>query len=235
MTKVALMQPYLFPYIGYFQLIHAVDTFIAYDDVQWMKGGWINHNRILVDGRPEYITLPVKQDSHTKNINEREFSANFEADKQAILAKLTESYANAPYFEPALKVVERCFADKNPDAAVFIVNSLRVCCEYMGIKTTIIMSSDIADKTDGLRAQDRVIDTVKRVGATHYINAIGGQDLYSKSAFAEHAMELSFIKSDLTEYEQFGDAFVPGLSIIDIMMFNSQEDTTRILESFELV
>lgn len=235
MKKIALMQPYLFPYIGYFQLIKAVDVFIVYDDVQWMKGGWINRNRVLIDGQPEYIILPIKKDSHTKNINEREFPVSFQADKQAMLEKIREAYSYAPYFNPTLQVIERCFEDNNLNAAEFITHALQICCEYLDITTKIIMSSEMTDKTEGLRAQDRVIDIVSRLGATNYINAIGGQELYSRQAFAEHNIKLSFIKPHLTEYKQYDNDFVPGLSIIDVMMFNSKEEVLQLLNNYELL
>lgn len=235
MKKVALMQPYLFPYLGYFQMINAVDTFIAYDDVQWMKGGWINRNRILVDGKPQYITLPIKKDSFTKNINERVLLESIEVEKQNILTSIKEQYSDAPYFNEAYGVIERCFANKEMNAANFIVDALKTCANYLGITTEILLSSDIEDKNIGLRAQDRVLDIISRVGAEEYINAIGGQGLYDRDVFAMHGIQLYFIKMGDISYRQFNESFVPGLSIIDIMMFNSQSEIKEMLNNYELI
>jgi hypothetical protein len=232
--KVALMQPYLLPYIGYFQLISAVDTFVIYDDVQWMKGGWINRNRILVGGRPEWFTLSVKKGSLGTNINEREFSEKFDAEKQHVLEKMRAVYKGAPYFQQTMDLVERCFAGGGSSALVFISHVLRTCCEYLDLDTEIILSSDI-DKTDGLRGQDRVIDISQKLGATEYVNAIGGRSLYAVEAFSDRGLVLSFVESQPTVYQQFGADFVADLSIVDVLMFNSLDDTKDLLGQFELV
>lgn len=234
MKKVALMQPYLFPYIGYFQLISTVDLYIVYDDVQWMKGGWINRNRILENGQPAYITLSIKKDSMKKNINEREFTENFRVEKTTMLERIKANYEGAPYFEGTIELLEDLFSYQEKNAALFIANSIRQICQYIGITTRIVMSSDI-DKTPGLRSQDRVIDIIKKVGAEQYVNAIGGQELYSKNAFAQHGLQLLFVKPDLLQYKQFNNQFIPALSIIDILMFNSKEQITAMLDSYNLV
>lgn len=235
MKKVALMQPYLFPYLGYFQMIGAVNLFIAYDDVQWIKGGWINRNRILANGEAEYISLPIKKDSYKKHIRERILSGASEVDKQYILTEIREKYTGAPYFESTMKVIERCFSFEDTNVSRFVVHSLQVCSEHLGIKTDIIFSSDITGKKDGLRSQDRVMDIVSSVGAEEYINAIGGQGLYNEEAFLAKKIKLSFIKMGDIKYRQFNDSFTPGLSIIDVMMFNSPLEIKAMLSNYELL
>jgi WbqC-like protein family len=234
MKKVAIMQPYLFPYVGYFQLISAVDTFVVYDDVQWMKGGWINRNRILSAGRPDWVTLSVKKDSVGTNICTREFSDKFEDEKRHIVEKMRVAYARAPYFEPTLDLVGRSFASTQTRAHLFLTGVLREFCAYLGITTEIVLSSELA-KTDGLRGEDRVLDICRTLGASQYVNAIGGRDLYSREAFSEHGLELSFVQTEPIEYRQFGDPFVRDLSIVDTLMFNSVEQVQGILNRFELV
>lgn len=234
--SVALMQPYLFPYLGYFQLVNSVDEFIIYDNVQWIKGGWINRNRILGDdGTPEYITLPVKKDSYKKYINERFFSESFESDKQAILERLREVYVSAPYFDSVYAMVESCFVDSNMNAAKFIEHCLQTCCNFLEIETKLRTSSDLSLNTESLRAQERVVSIVSCSGANRYINASGGRHLYDKDIFKQGGIELLFIEPRLLAYKQFGEPFIPGLSIIDVMMFNSQEQTKQLLESYELL
>ena len=227
------MQPYLFPYLGYFQLIKAVDLYIVYDDVQWMKGGWINRNRILESGKPVYVTLPVKKDSVTKHINERYFVENFDVEKKMLLNRINEAYQGAPHFDETIKLLENIFSYTEQNAALFLLNSLQLCCEYMNITTEISLSSQI-DKTLSLKAQKRVIDINESVGSTDYINAIGGKELYDTDTFAQHGITLSFIKSIPVEYKQFSDTWVPHLSIIDVLMFNSKKEVNRMLESYEL-
>lgn len=234
MKKVGLMQPYLFPYIGYFQLIHAVDEFIIYDDVQWIKNGWINRNRILVDGKAEYLTLPVKKSSLSTLICEKEFPDDIEERKKELIALIAKSYKGAPQYDHAYPVIEECFNYKTMKVEEFVANSLRVCCSYLGVTTPIMHSSQI-DKTPGLRAQQRVIDINKQVKSGHYINPIGGTELYQKDVFKKENMELSFIKSKAVTYSQFNNEFVPWLSIIDVMMFNSVGEIKKLLEEYELV
>jgi hypothetical protein len=234
MKKVALMQPYLLPYLGYFQLIAAVDTFVVYDDVQWMKGGWINRNRILAGGHPEWFTLPVKKDSLGTTIDEREFSEKFESEKQHILEKMRAAYKRAPYFQQTMSLMESCFAPDDKRVNRFIPQVLRTCCAHLGIRTEIILSSGLT-KTAGLRGQDRVIDISRAVGATDYVNAAGGRDLYSREAFREAGLSLAFVQSEPVVYPQFGADFVPDLSIVDVLMFNSVEDAQGLLGRFELV
>lgn len=235
MKKVALMQPYLFPYLGYFQLIQSVDLFIVYDDVQWIKGGWINRNRILSNGLPAYLTLPVKKGSVKDYINQREFVDDIETKKAEMLEWLTECYADAPYFSEVFDLVRKSLSFDESIVSLFVINSIRLICEYIGVETEIILSSSIAGKNENLRGQDRVIDIVKTMAATRYVNAIGGQELYDQEAFANHGIELAFIKSGEIKYKQRNKPFVPGLSIIDVMMFNSPDEIKGMLQNYELI
>jgi hypothetical protein len=235
MNRVALMQPYLFPYIGYFQLISAVDLFVVYDDVQWMKGGWINRNRVLTPaGTAEYLGLPVKGDSLTKNINERFFSDGVVAEKQKILGKLAVTYKGAPHVETTVALVEKIFGNDETNVARFVTNSIEQICRHLNIPTEIVVSSGL-DKSADLRSRERVIDIAKLVNAAEYINAIGGQGLYDKDLFREHGIKLSFLRSRGVVYQQFDAPFLPDLSIIDVLMFNSTTEVEQLLTQFELV
>ena len=211
------MQPYFFPYIGYFQLIAAVDLFIVYDNIKYTKKGWINRNRMLQNGKDVMFSLPLKSDSDYLNICERELSTDFNRDK--LLNQFKETYQRAPYFAQIFPLVEQIVRYDNTNLFRFLHNSLVKTCGYLGIATRIMVSSDVAINHE-LKNQDKVLALSEAVNASTYVNAIGGMELYSKETFHEKRLDLKFIQSKPFEYPQFGDAFVPWLSIIDVMMFN---------------
>lgn len=232
--KLGIMQPYFFPYIGYFQLIKAVDQFVVYDDVQWIKGGWINRNRILAQGMPHYITLPLQKDSTFLNINQRILSADIDKQKSNIFRKVEAAYRTAPQFQEVMEMISECFACADRNLSGFVVNSLRVCCEYLKIKTPLILSSQLGLDTK-LRGQDRVLEINAIMGATHYINLIGGTGLYSKEIFSEKGLHLTFLRPRNIVYNQSQKGnFVPFLSIIDVLMFNNPLRCSQMLEEYEL-
>jgi WbqC-like protein family len=229
------MQPYWFPYLGYFQLIHAVDRFVIYDDVQWIKGGWINRNRILMRGQPRYITLPVRRDASLVNINQRTLSPDFDREKSKILQQIRSAYSGAPHFDDVMPLVHECISSEETHISSFVVNTLRACCTYLGIATPFVLSSKLAKNAE-LRGQDKVLDINRVMGATHYVNSIGGMELYDREAFARKGIQLNFMKTGAVAYEQRATPeFVPNLSIIDVMMFNDREKCHALLERYELV
>lgn len=232
--KIAIMQPYLFPYIGYFQLMAAVDTFVIYDDVQFIKNGWINRNRFLVNGQPHTYTFGVKNASTFLPINQREFASNHAYETAKFLKYLRGNYAAAPFFEPVHALVADILAFERSNVAEKITHSLRRIKNYLGLATTLEVASSLNAATD-LQAQERVMALCRFLNGTHYINAIGGQELYSREAFAEEGIQLSFLKTAPLSYPQFGAAFVPNLSIIDVMMFNSVEAVRKLLSMYEFV
>ncbi len=217
------MQPYFLPYIGYFQLIGAVDVFIVYDNIKYTKKGWINRNRMLRDGRDVLFSLPLKGDSDSLNICQRELAADFNRAK--LLNQFIGAYRHAPYFAETFPLVERIVQYADAHLFLFLHHSIVRICQHLGIGAEIRKSSEIAIDHD-LKNQDKVIALCAAVGASSYLNAIGGMDLYSKQAFRERGIELKFIRSKPFEYKQFGKPFVPWLSIIDVMMFNPL-DTIR--------
>jgi hypothetical protein len=215
--KLAIMQPYFFPYIGYFQLIAAVDIFIVYDNIKYTKKGWINRNRILQNGKDAIFTLPLKHDSDFLYICKRELAKDFNRDK--LLCQFKGAYERAPYFSETFPLLERIVRYPEANLFLFLCNSIVGICEHLAIKTEIKVSSGIAIDHN-LKNQDKVLALCKVAGATVYVNAIGGMELYSNDEFRNQGIDLKFIKSILFEYCQFDNAFVPWLSIIDVMMFN---------------
>lgn len=227
------MQPYFLAYIGYFQLIAAVDVFIVYDNIKYTKKGWINRNRMLQNGKDVMFSLPLKSDSDYLDVCERELSGDFKRDK--LLNQFKGAYQGAPYFSQTFPLVEQIVMYKDPNLFRFLHHSIIKLCEHLDIKTEIRISSDIAIEHT-LKNQDKVLALCEAVNANAYINAIGGMELYSKEAFRERGIELKFIKSKPFEYPQFGDAFVPWLSIIDMMMFNPIDTIqTCISTTYELI
>ena len=231
--KLAIMQPYFFPYIGYFQLIAAVDQFIVYDNIKYTKKGWINRNRILQNGKDVMFSLPLKSDSDYLGICERELAADFNRDK--LLNQFKGAYRRAPYFEQTFPLVEQLVRHEEVNLFRFLHHSIVRTCEHLGITTEIRISSDIAIDHD-LKNQDKVLALCAAVGANSYVNAIGGMELYAKDTFLEKGIELKFIRSKPFEYPQFGEAFVPWLSIIDVMMFNPLDTIrTYVSANYELI
>lgn len=228
--KVAIMQPYLFPYIGYFQLIQAVDLFVIYDNIEYTKKGWINRNRILVNGKDEYFSIPLKKDSDFLHVNQRLLAESYSKDKIKLLSKIKEAYKKAPQFEMVFPLIESILNSKETNLFEFIHHSLQTICTFLEIKTPIVISSTIAID-HRLKAQEKVIALSKSLSATQYINAIGGVDLYSKATFESNQLQLNFIQSNPINYQQFDNDFLPWLSIIDVMMFNSKEEINAFLSN----
>src|SRR5450759_5450222 len=231
--RLAIMQPYFFPYIGYFQLIAAVDMFIVYDNIKDTKKGWITRYRMLESCKDVMFSLPLKSDSDYLDVCDRELAADFNRDK--LLNQFNGAYRRAPYFAQTFPLVEQIVRHEDTNLFRFLHHSIVRTCEHLGIATEIRISSGIAIDHD-LKNQDKVLALCEALGATTYVNAIGGMELYSKETFREKGIELKFIKSKPFEYAQFGDAFVPWLSIIDVMMFNPLDTIqTCISTNYELI
>jgi hypothetical protein len=232
--KVAIMQPYFFPYIGYFQLINSVDKFIIYDNIQYTKKGWINRNRILVNKKDQLITLPIKKDSDYLNVVERELSKSWEIDKNKMLNVIKSSYNKAPYFQDTFELISKCLNNPETNLFKFIYDSIVSINNYLEIKTPIIISSTV-DMDHTLKSQDKVLSLCKKQNADIYINSIGGVELYDKETFKKNNIELNFIKSNPIQYKQFNNEFTSWLSIIDVMMFNSKQQIKEYLNNYTLI
>ena len=228
--KLAIMQPYFFPYIGYFQLINAVDLFVIYDDVNFIKQGWINRNRILVEGQPHYLTVGLSGASSFKKINEIEIRP----DPQQLLKTVYYSYRRAPFFPNVYPLIEGIINSPDSNLSKFVSNSIITLTKHFGISTRIVISSDERIETD-LKGKDRVIGICRHYAASDYYNAIGGTALYNRDEFRENGIELRFVQTGEISYKQFENDFVPSLSIIDVMMFNSPETIRKMLKDCELL
>jgi WbqC-like protein len=221
-VKIAIMQPYFFPYIGYFQLITAVDEFVIYDNIEYTKRGWINRNRILVNGRATYITLPLKRDSDFLDVYQRFLADSWSQDRKAMLNKIANAYRKAPNFRPVFPLIEKCILFDEKNLFQFVLNSVSLVNEYLQIPTPILVSSTVSIHHE-LKAKEKVVALCKARNAVEYLNPIGGVNLYHKDEFEREGIGLHFIKSNDIIYKQFDNDFAPWLSIIDVMMFNSRE------------
>jgi hypothetical protein len=218
--RAAIMQPYFFPYVGYFQLIQSVDRFILYDNIKYTKKGWITRNRLLRDGKDWVFSIPLKNASDFLDVRDRVIAADFRRDK--LLNQINEAYRRSPYFEQAFPLVKSIVLEEETNLFDFLHNSIKQICNYLDIRTEIVVSSHL-QIDHSLQSKDKVLALCRHVGADVYINAIGGQELYSKEDFSKSGIQLRFIKSRPFQYKQFGHAFVPWLSIVDVLMFNSKE------------
>lgn len=227
------MQPYFFPYIGYFQLINAVDIFVIYDDVNFIKKGWINKNNILVNEKQFLFSIDLKGASQNRLINEIEIDYNSHW-KEDLLKTIRFAYARAPFFENVFPLVKNIVEHNEISVSKLVSYSLQKICDFLSIKTQTVISSDL-NKNNSLRGQDKIIEICKKLNATTYINAVGGLTLYDKELFLRHNISLNFIKTNPINYSQFKENFIPHLSIIDVMMFNSPERIKDFLNECELI
>lgn len=232
--KIAVMQPYFLPYIGYFQLIYAVDKFIFYDDVNFIKKGWVNRNRILINNKPFLFTIPLKKVSQNKFINEIEL--NFDLNQRnKLLNSIELAYKKAPNFTSIMPIMKRILHYKTDTIGDFTSNSIIEVARYLEISTEFDESSSYCPENKGLEKADRLIEIAKKSQAGTYINAIGGAELYKKDYFDKHGIELYFLKTENITYKQFGLDFNSNLSIIDVLMFNSVEQIKTFLNQYKLI
>lgn len=233
--KIGLMQPYLFPYLGYFQLINHVDKFILYDDVNFIKQGWINRNRILLNGNPFLFTIPLGKESSFKLIKETQTTEKlFKEWKMKFDKNLLQAYKGAPYFEIVHDLILNCFRINSLDIAELACESINLVCDYLGINTERFKSSTRNYCNTNLKGSDRVIDICLKECANDYFNQIGGKELYSRESFLEKGLDLHFMSPQLKPYRQFNNDFIPSLSIIDVLMFNSIGQILEMLKDYDL-
>jgi hypothetical protein len=231
--KIAIMQPYFLPYIGYFQLIDAVDKFIIYDDVSFIKGGWINRNNILVNNAANLISIPLKDGNSGVSICDVVLAANRDFWSSKLLKKVNQAYAKAPYFDPVYTMFEEWVGGPSDRISEIDVTAIKSICKYIGIETEILETSRGYDNGH-LASAARVIDICKKESADGYVNASGGRSLYSSENFNKHKIELRFLESSQSEYKQRGEGFTPGLSILDLLMFASVEEISVALKNYSL-
>lgn len=228
--KLGIMQPYFMPYIGYFQLMKAVDKYIIYDDVNYIKGGWVSRNNILINGEKKMFSIILKGASPNKLFNEIEIGDDF----YKFIKTIQLNYSKAPYFVEVMKLLEQIISFPNKQLPLFIANSFNEILSYLEINTELIMSSEI-NKDISLRGQDKVIQICELLRADEYYNTLAGRKLYNKDDFERHGINLRFIDEQILPYHQLSKEFIPCLSIIDVLMNNSKSEVNALLNSYKLI
>ena len=231
--KLGVMQPYFLPYIGYFQLMAAVDEFIVYDNIKYTKKGWINRNRLLLNGQDAMFSLPLKKGSDTLDIVERELAETFDA--KALVNQFKGAYSKAPFFSQTLPLLEHIAHYPKRGLFDYLLHSICAIGSCLGIETPVTVSSTVPIDHE-LKAQDKVLAFCASRQATTYINAVGGQALYDVPSFAAQGVDLKFLKTRAMSYDQQYAGFIPHLSIIDVLMFNDVHTVREwVFQQYDLV
>ncbi len=227
------MQPYFFPYIGYFQLISSVDVFIIYNNVQFIKRGWINRNRIKLENKIINITLPLARDSSVLNIDQRIISETWPLSRKKIIRRIEYSYRKTKFFKNVFEIITEILNYEDQRLDKFLTHSITEINKYLGIKTKIIFSSELENNSVMHKGEKRILGLVKKSRGNVYINPIGGIDLYDKQTFTDNGIKLKFLSSNIAESNNENN--VSNLSIIDILMNNPIEDIRQMLNDYKLL
>jgi hypothetical protein len=232
--SVAIMQPYFFPYLGYFQLVQAVDHFVFYDDVMFIKKGWINRNRILMQGNEFLFTIPLEKQSQNKTIRESTVSWGKEFPDK-FMNQLDSAYKKASNYEEVRDLVEQVLHRKFESLADLASESVHATWTHLGLEKFFYQSSELPVSADLGRAE-RLMEITKFLSDSSYINAVNGQELYEKGIFKENGLDLHFLKPKLNPYLQGNTKeFIHGLSMIDVLMWNKKEDVVQWVKDFQLI
>ncbi|MEO6721259.1 MAG: WbqC family protein [Ferruginibacter sp.] len=231
--KLAVMQPYIFPYLGYFQLINAVNKFVIYDDVNFIKKGWINRNNILLNAQRDLFTIPLENVSQNRLINETHISREVKW-KTKLLKSLELAYKKAPRYSEVSPIILETIVAEHTSISNMATMSIKAVLKYLDVSTEVVSTSSQYGNSM-LKGQDRILDICKKEDADHYINLSGGMEIYSRDIFKKNGIALSFIKSLPICYKQFNNEFVSSLSIIDLLMFNPKDEVTFMLNQYELL
>lgn len=231
---IGLMQPYFLPYLGYWQLVDAVDEFIIHDDVEYSKGGWYNRNNILLNNQKHLFTLPLAKASDSEKINKREFANSITKEKEKVIRKIQNAYVKSPHFKKTFEILEEIFQKDTQSLVTFNVHAIQSICRTLQISTPVSLSSELKIG-DNITGPDRVLAVCKQKQAKKYINPIGGKSLYSAEIFASHGVSLKFIEMLDIRYFQNSTNFIPSLSIIDALFHVGIEETKSLLTQYRLI
>ena len=229
------MQPYLFPYIGYFHLIYSSDIHVVYDDVDFIKNGWINRNNIYGKTESLLITIPLSKQSSNKKINETEINYNVYDWKKKIYKQFELTYQKAPYYSQVFKLIESIFEKNHKFINELNVDGIQSVVDYIGGYNGKIIKSSTEFNNTHLKSQERILDICKQTNSDTYINVISGNHLYNKDIFKNNGIDLCFINSKIETYQQFHKTFIPFLSILDILMFNDKNKIQEMLKQYTLI
>lgn len=234
--KLALHQPYFFPYIGYFTILKNVDVYVHSDTMQYMRHGWVNRNRILNNnGEWKYIIVPIKKQEYTAKINEVQIDYEQNWQKK-ILGQIASYKKTAPFYHQVREIVEGVIEKKYANIADLNVNSVQSVLNYLGIQQNMYRLSELEVNGEQVKEPDEwgIIVAKSFKNVDEYWNAPGGKTFYDVNKYHQNGLGISFINTKLQEYTQIEKKpFVPGLSIIDVMMYNSPEAIMKMLDYFD--
>lgn len=235
-TTLGIMQPYFFPYIGYFSLIQQADAFILFDTPQFIRHGWIERNRILKpNGESLYIRVPLKKHARETPINQL-ILKNEEPWKNKLLAQLVPYKKKAPHYWKVVKLVKEALAIETTSIVALNYHTLKAVCHYLEIATPITVWSEMKVEIEEVTAPDEwALNICKALGSTNYVNPIGGLEFFDRQKYEEAQVKIDFLKPISVSYQQLTAEYNPFLSIIDVLMFNSVEEVQSMLKSYELV
>jgi hypothetical protein len=233
-SALAVMQPYLFPHLGYFHLIEASNLLIFYDDVNFIKKGWINRNRILANGSDQLFTVPLHKASQNRLINET-LVARDGGWMHKFNQTIIHSYQKAPFFQPVHNLITTTLFCDYASIADLAIQSIANTYQYLEIPLHYTRSSACSPMSKGLDKAERLIQLCKQMNFLRYVNSPGGEKLYCKNHFKANGIELGFLKSDFKPYRQYGHIFTPSLSIIDVLMFNEPARVRQLLTTYEVI
>jgi WbqC-like protein family len=232
--KLAIMQPYFLPYIGYFHLMAAVDKFVILDDVNFINRGWINRNRISVNNQSHWLTVPLVKASQNRLINEVDIVGD-DGWKAKMLRTVEASYTHAPFAETVLNLFTEVLANAEGRLSTFLFRTLRQVASYVGTNVCIVETSAIYPKGDR-KGQHRILDICLREGATTYVNPPGGRELYDSELFGSAGVELLFLDPSLGSLPlRYSGQEGPVFSVLDLMMLNSQSALKEAIGTFRLL
>jgi len=231
--RLAIMQPYFFPYMGYWQLLNAVDRFVIYDDVSYIKGGWVNRNCILINGKPSFITVPLSHASPNKRICDLSLQSSPDW-RRKLIKSIENTYRRSPYFSVIFSEIDKQLEHQAANLADFLAYHLGAMATLLGINTELVITSRLYENSD-LTGQDRILDICKSEGAKSYVNLQGGQMLYDSESFDSVNIDLRFIMMRITPYKQRSAGFQPNISIIDALMEIGVEGVQQRLTEYDLI
>lgn len=232
--SAAIIQPYVFPYIGYFQLLYSADKVVFYDDVNFIKRGWINRNRILLNNTDYRFTIPLKKASQNKTINQVEPLLD-EFCRKKLNQQFRAAYSKAPYYKEISALMDDVYQYHCNDIGELAIYSILAVCNYLEIDIEWMKSSERFKDSKGKERADRLIWITKQLACSTYINPIGGKDLYCKNYFKAQDINLQFLRTGEIVYPQFKNQFIPNLSIIDVLMFNDKQTVLNFLKEYSIV
>lgn len=236
--RLGIMQPYFMPYLGYFSLIKNTDEFILFDTVQFIRHGWIERNRILKpNGGWQYFQVPIIKESGRDTIIKDIKINNSENWKSKILAQLQHYKKRSPYYNKVVELLNDVFKLEYNDIVALNRVSLERICRYLGIDKKLSVFSEKCLDIAPVNAPDEwALNICKAIDrADEYWNPVGGLSFFDKSKYQNAGIKICFQEMILTPYRQLGSEFEPGLSIVDVMMFNSPESINEMLDNYRLL